>query len=364
MLSAVLNDTIVFTNKDTINHTITDIDTSSSQILKPNQTYEMAITELRTYNMLDVQSSTGLTINVSTNIVQTPTKNPSFDISYSFQLKSVYPKTALNLSFTPPKSAMEYDESSLGVFIFRPDNDIFNLHLESDGWTTFDDNDFDITGEKILFFTFTPKNITQTDQTGKTYNKTITITADNIEIQQLNFNVFLNQHNFTTSSGGGSNTTVIVRLPTLDELDSLCQSVGYNDTFCQAKIKNQTLIVYENRTIDPNLNEQDVVDFFSGQGEDKIDLGTIKTEVQTGLDDVEKATKNNTERLNDLDRRFANLEALMKRVDTFLNNIKTNENAKTFGSIVLLIMSVVIVLFVGRKVKAKIQKNRKKHKKW
>lgn len=340
-LNAVLNDTLFFTNKDTINHTITDMATSTSHKLVPNQTLQIAMTEIKTYNYVDEQTSTGLNVNVATNIIQSPTVNPSYDIPFTFRLKSVYPKTALNLSFTPPKSALDYDETSLGVLIFRPINPVYNISLSSDNWITFDSNNFDITnGEKVVFLTLTSQNITQTDQTGKSYAKTIHITADNTEPQDISFSVSINQHNFTSSSGTQNTTTVIVRLPTLDEQRAMCESVGYNDTFCLEKIAYQNQTVYVNRTLDPNLNEQDVVDFFGKQGQDSSDVDTLKSTVQTELDDTQKG-------LEDVKNRQTTLENILmtrvlpviEKIDAFMENFRTNKNVRTLG--VILLMTIV-----------------------
>ncbi len=277
-LDAFLNDTLLFYNNDTINHTITDIDNLEEFDVDVNMTHTFLIDELKNYSFVDEETLIGFEVEVKDNKYLQPTVNPSYYIPYTFSVESRHLPTNLEIVLTPPFSPINYNDKSSGVLILRPNETIYNLKMESDSWTTFSENNFDLVSEKIVVFTVNPQDITRTNQTGMDYEKVIKFTADNLDDMEKTFTIHINSRNF--SQPDDDKPQIFVRLMTPEEQAEYCEDRDWDDPFCHVEEKNQTVIQYRDKIYTKNYTEAELDDLTDADEDEQDAIATLKTKVE------------------------------------------------------------------------------------
>jgi hypothetical protein len=355
-ITSYLYDTMQIKNTDTVNHTISFLGIQGFHNIGVNETYSYEFTEIKNITVVDENTNKGMDIEIKSNLMEIPTRNPNLYQSVTFRLKSIYEGTGLEVIMTAPTKELRYNEETTGVLLLRPQLPIYNLNFTSDDWIKFDRNNINITGDNIVVFTVKPTGINHTDDTGKNYTKTIQLTADNIESQQLSFEIYIKQENLTTIIEGGQIVRYVDRPMTPAETEEYCDQDNRWEELevCQRYLKNQTVEIQVPRVINPDIDEKTLIDFFEKDTREEADTNTIKSTVETFKNELTdellnvKSTQENNSNMIGL---------LAEKVDR-LYEIKIAErrgqNTVTFGLIILfLIVSSVIGLGVLGIIKRK-----------
>jgi len=358
-------DILIFDNLDTINHTITDLDTNNQLEVMPNASVTFLLDEIKVYNFVDEQSNIGLEVNVTTNDIQAPTRDDQLYEFYDFKVKSIYEVENFSMDFLAPSSQINYNEKTSGLIIFRTNEDLFNINLVSDNWLNFSRNNFNLSQDTYVFFNVTPRDIKYNNQTDKTYSKEIKITGDNIADKTISFDIYVKPANVTEVEG--DKTKFIFETMTAEDTIQYCENKYGDDPrdwegTCEIIVVNITTTEYKDRILNPDLTEEKVQQYFSADERFDSDLGTLKTIIQDTdkksnekIDLVVEAMENLSKQVN---------ENTQKTQDTkqTVDNFKKNENVKTYGGMIIGFVVVIgLIIFAFKRnqwVKAMTKKRR------
>jgi len=187
-------DTIAWTNIDTISHTVTS--SFFDLTVLPNQTVERIFTQSGTINYQDLVLYFGGTIEVLNRTSQQAVHNPQYDIIWNVDLSVIADPTELEIEpFGGVNFTVEAIGSTEGLFRIKNIGDEIAQSIQlstEDGWLTFDENNFNlgIGEQKFVDYTIAPI-IWETNETNKTYDIDIKAKALNSEEVTFGISVFV-----------------------------------------------------------------------------------------------------------------------------------------------------------------------------
>lgn len=333
------NDTIIWENIDTVNHTVTNLNNPDDRIeLLPGQKFFRTFTEITNFSYFDEKTSIGGNLKIKSNLIEAFTHTPSFDIPITVTLQ--FTSSNIETDIIPDTFSIDYNKEDQGVIRLKTNDSVFNVNLQGD-WFTFQENDFDLEGTKIIVFTIKPDNITVSDQTNQTYTKEIIITGENLISTTVQVPIFINRANLTDDI---DNIRLILRPMTLKEQRAYCEEIDWDDPTCEEYIRNDSYPVYVERTIRPELNESQFIDFIEApdtllQSNDRIINRIEQTESQQNnrIDSV-------TEKVNNLETQITDLSGKINNINEYVLNIKRN---KIFSSVLFWIIFIILTIIIG-----------------
>lgn len=326
---AMIGDTIRFFNKDSLNHYISSPYFDVQVPINGNYTY--TFTETNEFFIVDDDWQTQCSVSVISNLGEEAIHNAEFDQIFYVNLNSQYSETSLFVEFVGESNFnIENHQSDEGLLRITNTGDqlAHSIHLSSNKWIDFNQNNFNInTGDsKYIIFTITPdiSNITETDQ-----NYTLPINIKGINTQEVikNVDLFV-PHDESLEDYPLSGLSY-------DELrELLLWALGQLDYY------NQTYLNGSNQTIYANFTAEQIQNAI-----------TSKVETKDQLTDI-----------NDLLQKYAGDQELMREQITslLLQGNQTNElslETKRDSDNAIIIFASVLTLLVG----AFVFFNMKKH---
>lgn len=349
-LDLSVNDTITMKNQGTQDHEITIIGNDTLTVPEDSE-INITLRQVNNYTIIHELSSTGLSVKARTNIMQTPARDPNLDLPYNIIVNAGLPPTNYTYEFIRPKEKINYNEQSSGLIYIRPEEKIYNLKLESDSWITFNSNDQDISTDTSIGFSIRPANMTKTEETGKSYNKQIRITGENIREKVINFSIYVNPHNFSESAEG----KIYVEKPVgPEEVEKYCRDL-YGDDVAEWEgecdgfvvIKNNT--VYEDRPRPIDVNPGTVEEALTGYDRLSGDVDTLKTRTEDSTKECKDA-KEQSQQTNREFREFKNqTNEVLGEIKDYMQ-AKSRDNNWLFWGFVL-ICTIVLGIYGYHKVK-------------
>lgn len=332
------NDSIIWKNIGTVNHTVTNLNNTQDRIILPIGTIFIQkypdIAEIQYYDEI---TSLGGYLYIQDNLEETYVHTPGYDVPITFNFQ--YNSGNIEAAIFPSSFTLDSNKKDEGVLRIKSNFTVFNLHLEAD-WFSFEKNDFNLEDVDLVNFIIDPINITKREQTNKTYTKTIEITGDNIFKKTIDVPIFINYANITSAD---DDVIIVLRPMTIKEQRAYCEEVDWDDSTCQEYIKNESYPVIKERIIRPELNESDFIEFIDAP--DKIIESNDRLRSSYEESETEQNTRMDSfgDRLDNVENNLGNLTTMMSTVNGYVLNLKRN---KFWGSfffwMIITILSIVI----------------------
>lgn len=205
-----IGDTVRFKNNHaTATYTIKDINGTWQFTVPPNSQVDKIYTTEQQLHFYCVESGILADINVTTNEIRVLTHSPQNDKLFTIDFNSFHSHIGLEIKSYTQNISVNLTQQTEGAIELKTVNGsmAYGVKLSSDsGWITFNENDFDFSGTKIVIYKIKPTGIDETNQTNKTYEIVLKAKADNSVEVSDNVSVFLNYAQFidTDYSNGTS----------------------------------------------------------------------------------------------------------------------------------------------------------------
>ena len=263
-----------------------------------------------------------------------------YDAPINLNVKILYEPTTISTYFPITSYTLDYNSEKEDLFtITNTGTEIAKSVKLSEEWFTFDENNFDLSiGEsKNIGYTIRPL-IYQTNQTNKTYNKSVKIEG-NFNTINRGIDVFINYKDLSGIYGNSSYDKEYLK-----NLVNFFCSIFPNECPTQYLYENES-----NRNVTFTINEETYRDGILAEDlfrEEIRDIMNLQNEKLSSIDN------NSMIYLNNANETSEEIENQSKKLDNLLGTI-------TFGAIIFLIISIVIgmcyILF-NQKAQIKVRK--------
>jgi len=220
-LQTFKDDTVRFYNNGTSNLTINDNNSVFIFTIEPNSFQDKIFTTIEEFSYVVQESGFIGKINIKDNIIDLFIHDPQLDQSLTFTLTSKNKPAQFTMTALLSDPVMEWNGSVERVILFESNETIFGMNLTADRWITFNENNFDFTGSKIVTYTIKPI-INRTEDTNKVHNVQIFAKSENGGEVFFSNNIFIIPHNFSEIRVS-DNKTIIFLPPTADVIDAYCK---------------------------------------------------------------------------------------------------------------------------------------------
>lgn len=248
-------DSVIWTNKDDITHTVTSAKFDLTTL--PNQTAQYTFNTIETVEYQDLILFFGGTVNVINRTAPNKVYNPDYDKTWNVNYIATSNPTTLDFSTLESAYTVSATGSVEGMSKIKNIGSIKaeKVHLSSSNWITFDENDFDLlsSATKYVKYTISPF-VTSENETDKNYTLDLIAHALNTNSYSTNISVYIP---FSTVFSNKSNS---------DEAFIL----WFTNVFCpqnpnlficntsRADTANSPQIIYRDPTIPVNLTASEV----------------------------------------------------------------------------------------------------------
>lgn len=188
---------VTFYNKDNYNvHSVVDQggEFSSGDILI-NQSWSRTFNTIKNYTIRDgwVYGSF-MYLRVKSNNELILTHNNDYDIIKEFIVISKYNQSNINPILLTPTFVSEWNGTQEGVLSITNNGSYIAKNIKLSGeWVSFSKNNFDLNvGQTTYINIQIIPYIVTSEETNKTYNKTINISSDNTPKYEINYSIFIN----------------------------------------------------------------------------------------------------------------------------------------------------------------------------
>lgn len=331
-------DTVRFHNNDTINLTIKDNLSVLIAIIEPNTFHDKQYTEVKEIGYVIEKYGFVGGINIKDNTIGQFVHNPSTDQSLPFRITSTNFPSSFNLTNLLPNPIMQYNGTLERVLLLQSTSAVFDVNLSASKWITFQENNFDFSGSKLINFDIKPE-INSTDQTAIVHSITITAKTENAATQTIEVNVFIVKHNFSEFKIS-KNRTIIFLPPDEDIIDAYCKirpktclTDGVVEAYCKANpdvcpkqivLKNRTLTT-EGQTLEDIKNNQERA------------LNKLVGIEQEKLPAIVTSQENINSRIGEIENRQSRLEKEKEEED----------KKKTRGTVWKWVINTILILGIG-----------------
>ena len=188
------DDTIVFTNIDTVSHTILS-GSLFNQHLLPNETFSKIFNQVGEISYQDLNFYFGGTINVLNKTTKEKSHNTNYDIIWAINLNAILNPTNLSITNSKTDYEIKHTKSDGGMITIRnngtEDAELITLTSTSD-WISFNKNQINIEPgkESYVEYTIVPL-VFQTNETDKNYPIDLKIKATNSQEYIESISVFI-----------------------------------------------------------------------------------------------------------------------------------------------------------------------------
>lgn len=353
-----VNDSIIWHNIDTSNHTATNFDNPSERVfMEAGDKILQNFDSIRNYQYYDEYTSIGGYINVLDNSILVYTHTPSLDMPIEMHMQ--YSSQEIETQIIPDTFKLNYNSQDEGILRLKTNDTLLGVHLSGD-WLTFSENNFDLNKEtKILTFTVKPRGITKDEHTDKQYNKFITIAGTNLITTNVEIPIFINMHNFTEDD---DKKLFVFEPMTAEQTIKYCIDKYGDDRLeweglCNDLIQNESYPVEIERVINPSTNESDWIKVV--EGSDKIieSNNRLRTALEQQNQNQNIEIKGNTKKVENLTNEVTGMKDDLTIVKDYVLNIKQN---KTLSSILFWVLVFLVVIILGILGLSKWLKERKK----
>jgi len=339
-----VNDSVIWENIDTSNHTITNLNNPSQRyVLTPGDKLVMTFSNTGNFSYYDEYTSIGGFVYIESNLMEIFTHTPSYDIPITANFQ--YISESIEADIVPDSFTMDYNEQDEGVLRLKTNNTVFNIHLSGD-WFSFSDNNFDLDGTKLITFTIKPKDIDETSETGKNYDKTILITGQNLLNKEVTVPIFINFFNFTEDESG---PTFIFETLSAEETIKYCTDKYGKDKkdwegFCQDLIQNESYPVYVEQRFYPELNESDFKKAVDAPDIIIEATDRLRTDMENQNKDQNDKISSLENKINSFEEKLTGMEKQLGTVEDYVLNIKQNTSITSIIFWLLVFIALFIVL--------------------
>lgn len=179
------NDFLIFKNKDSMAHTISEYGDEFSFSVSENQQYNFSRDVIENYTVVDETTGYVLNLNILNKSSNQLVHYSNKDIPLSFHLVTQYPSSSLNIEYYTDTFSVDYNGYVDGVMQVTALDDSFNVKLALP-WTTFSSNNFPLAKDqsKIITFRISPSGIDKTSETNKTYQYNMNVSSSNTPFYQ------------------------------------------------------------------------------------------------------------------------------------------------------------------------------------
>ncbi len=336
-----LNDTVTWHNIDDVNLTITNLDDlSDTNIVPVGGSYSRNFTQTGQFNYFDEITNNIGYITILSNIQEQETHTPNYDKDINFNISVAYRQAKFTVELLPTTFSMGHNEVKTGIIQIISNDTLHNVDLSGD-WFGFSDNDFTIDNDKIFSFNITPRDITNSDQTNKTYEKTIMITSENSGSVEKIISIFIN---YATLDDLQDQLGDVVLIPmTAEQTYAYCNKPEINWTgICERYIKNLTVEKLVPRILYPEINETDA--------KDSLDAGSRAEE---GVNRVSNKVEDMASDQRDLYSIIEDMQITLTSWDTKYSNkidaieLEVNQKRRDSGTFMFLIITIIFLGICG-----------------
>ena len=347
------NDSISWTNDGQNNLTLTNLDDlSDSHAIPVLDEYIRTFTEIGNFNYFEETSNNIGYVNIISNIYETATHTPNYDKNIQFNISTRYRDADFTVDLLPTSFSMEHNEVKSGLIQITANDTLHNVKLTGD-WFGFSDNDFNMDGDKIFSFNITT-DITTSDQTNRSYQKTIKIETDNAGTVEKNISIFVE---YATLDELQEQLGDVVLIPmTPEQTFAYCNKPEVNWTgICKRWIHNTTVEKLVPRVLYPEINETEAKESLdaSSRAEEGVnrvsnkveDLARDQRDLMIKIDDM-------VEKLDSFDTKYSD------KIDAI--ELDVNKKRRDSGTFMFLILMFGFFALIGGGVYAIIYFRKKR----
>ena len=348
-----LNDSVIWENIDTTNHTITNlINPSQRYHLTPGAKLYLQFPGTGNFSYYDEYTSIGGFVYIESNVYEIYTHTPSFDTAYEVNFDFV--SEEIETDVIPETFTMNYNGQDEGILRLKSTNKIFSVHLSGD-WFSFSQNDFDLDGTKLVTFTIKPTGIDETAETDKNYDKKILVTGENLLSTEVTVPIFINQHNFTEDEDG---PTFIFETLSAEETIKYCTDKYGKDKedwegFCQDLIQNESYPVYVEQRFYPELNESDFKKAIDAPDTIIESNNRLRTDMEEQSAAQNGKIVNLENKVNNLEASVGSMGEKITTISDYILNIRQNTSITSI--IFWLLFFIALLIFMVVKIVAWIK---------
>lgn len=256
-ISFFQNDTIRWTNLGSGEHTITNLNNPNDRlVLQVGQSVSRTFPDVGTFQYFDETTLKAGFVTIKSNKILKKTHTPNFDKDINFNVSVTYRDAKFSVLFLPTSFSSKANQVKTGIMQITSNDTLHHVKFTAD-WFKFPQNDFSMSGEKVLQFNLSINGLTETTQTNKSYQKKIRIDTDNGGFIEKNLTVFVEYTQLDELKALLGDVVLIPMTP--EQTFAYCNKKEVNWTgICKRWIKNESVIQYVPRVLYSEINETDV----------------------------------------------------------------------------------------------------------
>jgi len=220
-ITAYKGDIIIIWNMGSEIHTVTDEDLTFDHELEPDEKIALNCTEIKAYTIFDKETGYTAKIHITNNTIETLTHSSPLDKTLTLNVNSRAEQSNVSMDIFIKEFQMKYNDIAQGVVRILNDQNVtaLNITLEMD-WVNFTENNFDLTAynSKLVMFSITPDNITQSSQTGKQYKLFLKVSGENFDAVTETITVNIEYDDFVARANGS-----IIYLIDKEKIAEICR---------------------------------------------------------------------------------------------------------------------------------------------
>jgi len=330
------DDTIVWTNIDTISHTVTSA--LFDRELYSNETFSHTFNQVDTINYQDLNLFFGGTINILNKSTTEKANNPNYDIIWAINLNAVLNPTNLSMENSKTDYEVEYGKFKKGLLTIKNEGaetaELVNLNSNSD-WISFNKNNINIEPgeEDWIEYTITPI-LFDTNATDKNYNLEIMVKASNSNELNQTITVFVPYKEVSNDLGGSD-------LDTLNWLTNVfCPKFPTSFLCNQSITSGNGSIVYQDLEIPINLSAKEFYESLRREQANTDAIARVSNKVTQAIDKYNEFFPQITNQMN---------QSVTMQEENEKKNKRFKNSMWIVGFFVVIIVSILSVINVVNK---------------
>lgn len=188
--NAITTDIFIVQNSDTITHILEVNGTNYS--IAPSGSQVLQFNNVGTHIIVDKTTLATNTYQIVTHLKDVFYYDPSKDKAFTITANVIYGNASYNITVLTPSFLVEANQKKDGVLQIDVGNRTLYNILFSGEWFSFNENNITLQAGETKFLPFSVKPmVATTNDTNKSYTKTLKIRPENAEEQLLSFNITL-----------------------------------------------------------------------------------------------------------------------------------------------------------------------------
>lgn len=341
-----IGDTVIWNNVHDISAiSIYDINNVKLFDIQPNASYPMTFNDAQSFEYYAKQGSATLIPSLCAITVLSDdglVNNPDLDAVVDLNIKMVYPETQIKIEFLPESVEMDFFESNTDLFKITNigNNEVVDATIQGD-WFSFTENNINIpkNSHKVIGYTLEPQGITKTNQTNKTYTKTVTLNG-NFPKEEHQTDIFI-KHSEITQTDEETDTSLSELIKTYYEtVKSYCSEEENENMEVCLQMENTEIDSYRNQTDFVNTQISDLIRSFQLDKERRERQQNIYKNITSSMaQDLDGMENKQSDVSNSVTEIQDNLKSLTTNIVTVIIII--------FGTV--LILTLVFLIFYFKK---------------